>query len=302
MKKILFLASAALIVFGSCGTIKKTAVKDVENATRQTVENKYGFPKVNQNGKIAIVAHRGFWKSNAGGMSENSIASLKAAQDAGLWGSECDVHLTGDGIVIVNHNSTINGMVIRENKYSELSKNLLPNGECRPSLDQYLEQTAKCTTTKLVIELKIQKANATTSSEEREDALVDKCLEQIKAHGLYSPERVAFISFSRRMCERIAKLAPEFTNQFLLSIPDSIPPTQIAEKGINGIDYEKTLFKSHGEWVEEAKSLGMSTNVWTVNSVEDMNYQIGLGVDAITTNEPLLLRDLLGKKEFKTAK
>ena len=67
------------------------------------------FPVLNQEGKVAIVAHRGFWKSEAGGMSENSIASLKAAQDNGFWGSECDIHITADDVVIVNHNNDIGG-------------------------------------------------------------------------------------------------------------------------------------------------------------------------------------------------
>ena len=43
----------------------------------------------------------------------------------------------------------------------------------------------------------------------------------------------------------------------------------------------------------------MSTNVWTVNKPEKMRKFIDLGIDAITTNEPLVLRDLLGEKEFK---
>ena len=37
----------------------------------------------------------------------------------------------------------------------------------------------------------------------------------------------------------------------------------------------------------------MSVNVWTVDTQEEMKYLIGLGVDCITTNEPLLLHYLL---------
>ena len=43
----------------------------------------------------------------------------------------------------------------------------------------------------------------------------------------------------------------------------------------------------------------MSTNVWTVNKPEQMQYFIDLGINAITTNEPMVLRELLGDKEFK---
>ena len=41
----------------------------------------------------------------------------------------------------------------------------------------------------------------------------------------------------------------------------------------------------------------MSTNVWTVNKREQMEQMAALKVDAITTNEPLLAREVLGESE-----
>ena len=43
----------------------------------------------------------------------------------------------------------------------------------------------------------------------------------------------------------------------------------------------------------------MSVNVWTVNKEEDMAPLIEAGVDQITTDQPLLLRELLAGKELK---
>ena len=43
----------------------------------------------------------------------------------------------------------------------------------------------------------------------------------------------------------------------------------------------------------------MSVNVWTVDAKEDMQAMIDLGVDCITTNYPLLARELLGERELK---
>lgn len=54
----------------------------------------------------------------------------------------------------------------------------------------------------------------------------------------------------------------------------------------------------HPEWIKEAHDNGMSVNVWTVNKTADLKKFIDLGVDAITTNEPLRLRKLLGDKEY----
>ena len=248
------------------------------------------FPEVKQKGKTAIVAHRGFWKCEAAGHSENSIAALKAAQDNKFWGSECDVHITADDIVIVNHNNDINGKLIWDHKYSDFDSDLLPNGEKRSTMEQYLDQLAKSKSTVLVIEFKIQK------SDEREDLLIEKTVEALKAKGLYDPKRIAFISFSRHACRKIAADYPEFTNQYLSG---KITPEVLESEGINGLDYHYSNFKSHPEFVADAHARGMSVNAWTVDGKANIQKMIDLGVDQITTNEPLLVRELLGKKEFK---
>ena len=46
----------------------------------------------------------------------------------------------------------------------------------------------------------------------------------------------------------------------------------------------------------------MTVNAWTVNNDHNMRSLIYLGIDALTTNEPLLARKVLGDKEFKLAK
>lgn len=270
IKKLLFISLVALTAV-SCGVSSPK------------------FPKVSQGGKTAIVAHRGFWNCEAAGFSENSIASLKAAQDCGLWGSEFDIHLTKDLKVMVNHDNSINGKKIEEYNFSDFDNDLLPNGEKRPTLDEYLAQGEKCATTMLVIELK------SCSTQEHEDILVDKTIEALKAHRLFSPDRVLFISFSKHMCDRIAADAPKFVNQYLNG---DIAPAALSADGINGWDYHwQVVLEKHPEWVKEAHGLGMSTNIWTVNEEDKAGKAISLGVDAITTNDPLMVRRLLGGKE-----
>ena len=255
---------------------------------------KVAFPKVDQKGNIAIVAHRGYWNCEAAGFCENSIASLKAAQNLGLWGSECDIHLTSDGEIIVNHNPDIEGHKISECTFDFLSQFKLPNGERRPTFDEYLDQTAKAPATMLIIELKKQ------PTKDMEARLVRTTVKKLKAHKLYRPDRVLFISFSPFMCELIAKKCPKFINQFLTSDKKKdMSPAQWAQKGINGIDYQYPLFQMHNDWVKAARDLGMSVNSWTVNETSDINDMISLGVDAITTNEPERVRALLGEKEYK---
>ncbi len=251
------------------------------------------FPKANQKGKTAIVAHRGFWNCEAAGYMENTIASLKAAQDNGLWGSEFDIHLTSDDVVLVNHNDNIQGVKIAENPLSVFKAMTHKNGEHPSTLDEYLTQGEKCATTVLVIELKPQKGV------DREDLLWQKTVEALKAHQLYDPKRVAFISFSHHICQKIAAEAPQFINQYL---EGDIAPDVLATEGINGIDYEQKVFIENPDYVQAAHDKGMTVNAWTVNKDHNMRSLIYLGIDALTTNEPLLARKVLGDREFKLAK
>ena len=241
--------------------------------------------------KIAITAHRGFWNCEAAGYSENSIASLREAQEAGLWGSEFDVHLTADNKPLVNHDSTRGGKEIEQTKlryFKTVDICRLKNREWPSTLNEYLKQGQASDKTVLVYELKPEKYRS-------EDLLIKKSVRMLKRHGLFDPSRVIFISFSKHMCDVIAQKYPEFTNQYLNG---DISPADLKKDGINGIDYHYNVLYKHPEWVSQAHSLGMSVNVWTVNSEKDIQAVIDLGVDCITTNEPLLVRKLLGDKEL----
>ena len=57
-----------------------------------------------------------------------------------------------------------------------------------------------------------------------------------------------------------------------------------------------SVFKKHPEWIKECHDLGMKVNAWTVNDAKDMERLISQGVDFITTNEPVLLQEILKKK------
>lgn len=270
---------AACLLLASCGTSKTAAVSPAKE-----------FPNVAHEGRTAIVAHRGYWNCAAAGFAENSLASLREAQAEGFWGSECDVHLTSDDIVVVHHDALIRGRRIHVNSFDSFSPHRLKNGEPLPTLDEYLVQAKESGRTVLVIELKPQENAA------REDKLVELTLKSLREQGLYLPERINFISFSKHICELIAKQCPDFTNQYLNG---DLSPEQLAAAGINGLDYEQSVIYRDPSIVARAHTLGMSVNVWTVDKARDLRFFIQLGVDAITTNEPMLLRELLDNKEFK---
>ena len=76
-----------------------------------------------------VIAHRGFWKTE--GSAQNSITALEKAAEAKLYGSEFDVLMTVDGKMVVNHDNTIEGMIIPETPYKQLK---IKNGEKLPTL------------------------------------------------------------------------------------------------------------------------------------------------------------------------
>ena len=247
-----------------------------------------GLAALAQEKPVQICAHRGYWKSESAGKAQNSLASLKAAQDNGFWGSEFDVHLTSDHVVVVNHDPSFHLKNVQKNTYQQLSgTGLLANGESLPVLEQYLEQ-GRQSSTMLVLELKKQYCR------EHAEKLQDLCISALKEKGLWDPSRVMFISFDYEACKRIAQLAPGFTVQYLEADKD---PETVHADGINGIDYHFSAFRKHPEWVARAHDLGMSVNAWTVDSKTDMQYLVNLGVDCITTNNPLELRALLDGRE-----
>ena len=249
--------------------------------------------KNTESDKIEIVAHRGFWNCEEAGYARNSIAALRCAQEAGFYGSEFDVNMTKHSVLIIFHDDNVEGKKIEKHPYDAFKDFRLENGEPIPTIDDYLEQGKKHPQTMLVYELKKH------SSDEVEDLFVDLTIRKLEEHGLLDPERVMFISFSFHMCSRLAEKLPEFTVQYLGS---DKKPSKVKSKGISGIDYNQTMLNLNSKWIRKAKAGGMSVNVWTVNKEHDMEKMIGLGVDQITSDNPLEVRALLDKLNITEGK
>ncbi|MGN1212111.1 MAG: glycerophosphodiester phosphodiesterase [Candidatus Cryptobacteroides sp.] len=239
----------------------------------------------NNSKKVAIVAHRGFWNCEEAGKAKNSLASLAQAQANGFWGSEFDVNMTSDGVLVVYHDDTINGKRIEEHTFADFSDVRLANGECLPTLESYLDQALK-KKIMLVFELKPH------STKEIEDKAVEASIGLLKKKGLLKKNRVMFISFSMNICKEFASRLPGFTVQYLDS---DYTATEVWQNGVNGIDSHYSKFTKDTTRYDDARSHGMSINAWTVNDEKVMETLIDMGVDQITTDKPLLLREVLAK-------
>lgn len=233
--------------------------------------------------KPGVIAHRGYHKDGA---SQNSVAALAKAQELGIYGSEFDVWITTDGKVVINHDKTVPGssLVIENVTYDQIKDLKLDNGEKLPTLDDYLEQAAKNSTTKLILEIK--KHSTAANNERAADAVVAA----VKAKGL--TDRVEYIAFDYATCKRLVAALPGAMVQYLNG---DLAPSAVHQDGIKGIDYKFAVYSGTPSWISEAHGKGMVTNVWTVDTLQDMMTCIAWGMDFITTNNPETLKVLLTK-------
>lgn len=225
-----------------------------------------------------VIAHRGAWKNT--GHPQNSHASFRAAAEMGCHGSECDVHLTADDSLVVNHDPTYNGLEIEKATYAELVKFPLANGEKLSTLREYINVVKEQTKTKLIIDVK----NIGT----REHAIAigeatAKLVQQMDAEP-WVEYLVAAIPTYHAM-RKITDLPIAYLGRWQTELPEMHPDT-IKHHGIKAIDYQNIHFFNHPDWVDTFKERGVHLNAWTINSEEDMTWFLDRNFDYITTDNP----------------
>ena len=240
------------------------------------------LPFTNLCAQTKVIAHRGHWNSE--GSAQNSIASLQKAQELGIYGSEFDVWITSDGVLVVNHDATIEGMKIEDTPYERLKDIRLHNGEKLPLLEAYFQQGAKDKKTKLILELKAH------SSKEKEDRAVAAVVKMVEKCGV--KKQTEYISFSLNICKEFVRLSPKAEVAYLNG---DLTPQELKALKIPAIDYHLSVLRKNPHWIEEAHQLKMKVNVWTVNVEADMKEMIAAGVDFITTDQPVICKELVKK-------
>jgi glycerophosphoryl diester phosphodiesterase len=236
---------------------------------------------INSYSQPQIIAHRGFWDKL--GSAQNSISSLQNAINmGGVYGSELDVWLTKDSVLVLNHDDSYGGVTIRTATFAELSALRLVNGEPLPTLQQYIDVAKKQNKTKLIVEIKPH------HSAESDIRAADAVVKTIDENGV--ADMVDYISFSEQICKELIKLNPKHRVAYLNGDKS---PQQLKDEGYWGLDYNSGILKKQPEWIKEAKKLGLTTNVWTVNNLDELQYFIAEDVEFITTNNPELLKGLV---------
>lgn len=234
-----------------------------------------------------VVAHRGM--HSVEGAEPNSLAALRAAQDANLYGVECDINMTEDGELVVVHGPWLgeendaDRLNIQRSDLATLRSKRLANGEPVPTLDEFLQQAASNPDMHLYIEIKEH------ATPQIESEVVRKVVAAVREYRLQSS--VTYLSFRQHICNELRRLAP--TDTPIAYLAGNLTPRYVEGLGYTDICYTAETLKRRSRWIAEAKRLGLKIGVWTVNSATDARWAEEQGVDYVITDDPMLIRGTL---------
>jgi glycerophosphoryl diester phosphodiesterase len=229
---------------------------------------------------VEIIAHRGF----SAKAPENTIEAFELAWESGADACELDIHLTADGEVVVIHDKDTKRTYPGENKVIVQSKLAELSGI--PTLAQALA-TMPADRGRFVIEIK--------TGAEIVPALV-KVLEPLKPRA----KQLAIISFQKDACAAAKKALP-WIPVFQLSgsknkqkepVDLSRLIAQAKANGLDGLDLGSD-WKWDAAMVAQIHAADLKAIVYTINKPAEVARFAKLGLDGITTDDPVMAKKAL---------
>ncbi len=266
MKRIAVLALITLFAITACSKEERNVVSKKKN--------------------VVVVAHRGA----SGYAPENTLSSMKKAIEMNAEMSELDVQETVDGEIILLHDGSLKrtGGVeknIWETKYADLKGIDVGSWFSEEYKDEPVPTLLE------VIELVKgkMKINIELKTNKHEKMLAERTLEIIEANNFL--DQVVFTSFKFAEVDKIRELNKQAKVGYIFGkLPIDV------DVFTADVDILSTKYKIvDAEFMKKAKANGKEVAVWTVNKPEDMKRMIELGVDAIITNYPDVLNNVLAK-------
>lgn len=231
--------------------------------------------------KALLIAHRGA-HNNAQGLIENTLDAFKRAKEVGCWGIECDVHVTKDNVIVVNHDPTLKRLWNHDVAISSLTfedlRALEPN---IPSLSEVVEQFGH--SMHLFIELKAPFNN--------EDILAEllKDLEPCKNYHLLALDAQTFKDCSQFPLQSLLLVAVHNNvNEFCdLAI----------KKNYGGVLGSYLLLTN--KHIKELKTASQSYGVGFVDSKFSLYRELNRGINWIFTNQAMKVSGYLNELKIK---
>lgn len=248
---------------------------------------------------VLIIAHRGANRD----APQNTMPAFIRACALNADGVETDVHMTKDGHIVLCHNYTVDKTSDGRGKIADLLLSQLLNLDFGSYFLSEFKNVRIPTIDDLFIFLKT-KAIKVVNIEIKPDRdrrknreIARKIIEAAKKYSLF--DRLLISSFDGRVLTdakeidgacKTALLYPRLKRFWSDWIS---PPLQYARKiGADAI-HPKSEFVD-GKLVMNAHRLGLSVNVWTVNSMTRAAELVKMGVDGLITDCPFEISTVLG--------
>ena len=255
---------------------------------------------------LQVVAHRGASHDNA----EHTLGAYVAALDAGVDGLECDVRLTADGHLVCVHDRTLRrtastrGLVstsdlaeLNELDFASWKNPWVELDDEAPDRDESLDRVLtlrKLLETTADYDRRVEVA-IETKHPTRYGGLVERRLvEMLGDFGWDRPgSPVRVMSFSYTGLQRVERAAPDVQLVQLIDKLQSWPMLRHvigADWAVGpGID----LLREHPRLGGRITRSGRDMHVWTVNTRDDLELCLDLGVTAVMTDRPAYILETL---------
>jgi len=243
-----------------------------------------------------IVAHRGF----SARAPENTVSAFKLAWEQGADACELDLYLTADGEIAVLHDkdtkrTTGVAKLVKDSTLADLRaldagswKAKVYSGEKIPTMKESLD-TMPLGAKRFFLEVKCGPEVVPVMAKE---------LQAWKPRA----SQLCIIAFDRKVAQESKKAMPWMKVYRLSSEKENKQPVDLAQliadtkaDGLDGLDLG-LKWKWNEAMVKQIKDAGLELYVWTVNRPGDVKRLADLGVDGITTDDPVMARKALEKK------
>lgn len=240
-------------------------------------------------GRTLNLAHRGA----SAVAPENTMPAFQRALEMGADGFELDVQLTFDDVPVVMHNRRIDETTDGSGLPGEFTLEQLQAFDAGAHFDREYAGTRIPTLTEVLEAFPEAVVNAelklfTTSDIGLERAVIDV----IRAHD--AEGRVIISSFNPFCLRRVRRLAPDVAIGHLTALDIGF----VLRKGLFLWGVRREAIHPEFREVDEkymawARRKGYRVNTWTVNEADDMRRMLDLGVDAIITDRPDVLKSVM---------
>lgn len=239
---------------------------------------------------VEVTAHRGY----SAVYPENTIPAFKGAIQVGADWAELDVQQTADGEVIVMHDSNLKRTTgldkeVWQVTWDEIKD--LDNGSWFDKKYQTvriptLEEVLKVCRGKIHLNIEIKPSGHDKDLEEQVAKLLKK---------YHMRDTCVVSSLKYDSLRKIKEADDSIETAYITSVSyGNFTNLEYAD----GYSVESTLL-SKG-FVNKAQKAGKQIYVWTVNSEERLEKVVGMGIDNVITDDPVMAKELIYEQEHST--